>query len=177
VNVGGSFRGLGQGLQAASGVGAGSSAGSITQSDAVPFVERAIADWAAAGLDQRLLDRLASVEVRIADLPGEYLATASHKAIMLDRNAAGHGWFIDETPWLDEEFEPLSEGSLRARQESAAASGMDLRTVLAHELGHILGLGHSDSYASVMEETLSLGTRRLPTAEDVDSLFEAGSWD
>src|SRR5690606_32461757 len=136
---------------------------------------RAIADWAEAGLDDRLLARLRQVEVRIADLPDGYLGMAYANAIVLDRDAAGHGWFIDPTPWLDEEYNELIADGMQARS-GAAASGIDLLTALAHELGHTLGQEHAEVGGGLMSETLEAGVRRHASAEDVDALFSSGDW-
>jgi predicted Zn-dependent protease len=57
---------------------------------------------------------------------------------------------------------------------------MDLLTVLAHEMGHVLGLDHqstSDKLASVMQETLAAGLRREPQASDFDHILaEETNW-
>src|SRR5205814_360364 len=77
--------------------------------------------------------------------------------IYLDADAAGHGWFLDPTPRGDSEFAP-------GRAHSPAAGRVDLLTVLAHEMGHVLGLG--DDHAadpvtgSVMAAALPVGVRR-----------------
>jgi hypothetical protein len=44
---------------------------------------------------------------------------------------------------------------------------MDLRSVLDHEFGHVLGLDDSDNLHDVMGETLAAGVRRLPRASDL----------
>jgi len=49
---------------------------------------------------------------------------------------------------------------------SGTTSGIDLFTVLLHELGHALGLGHSTNSQSVMFETYS-GTHRTLSADDI----------
>ncbi len=41
-------------------------------------------------------------------------------------------------------------------------SSFDLLTVIAHELGHVLGLGHTEDEDRLMAETLPPGVRRLP---------------
>jgi hypothetical protein len=174
VFTGGSFRTQGSPLQASADSATGAAGAALTMEQALPMVNRAIADWAAAGLDQRLLDRLRQVEVRVADLPDGYLGMAYPTAIVLDRDAAGRGWFIDSTPWLDEEYDGLVAEGLRARQSSAASAGMDLLSVIAHELGHTLGLDDVPTYygaGGLMSDSLSTGIRRHATGAEVDALF------
>jgi hypothetical protein len=50
--------------------------------------------------------------------------------------------------------------------DSPALGLADLLTAVMHEIGHLLGLDHSDVPTNVMALELSLGTRRVPTALD-----------
>lgn len=52
-----------------------------------------------------------------------------------------------------------------------AFSGVDVTSLLVHELGHVLGLAHIEKLPSVMAYSLKSGTlRRTPTQVDLDSV-------
>ena len=77
----------------------------------------------------------------------------------------GYGWFVDATPWEDEEF----DGSLEAA-DNAARQRVDLLTVVMHELGHVLGFEDLDPATHIddlMAAGLQPGGRRVAqTAHD-----------
>lgn len=107
-------------------------------------------------------EKLADVEVKIVELPENQLAKAETDAntIYLDINAAGWGWFVDQTPLLNEEFDATTiAGLFEASLFSSAEGQIDLLTVLMHELNHLLGHDHDES---LMESTLEPGERVLP---------------
>src|SRR5690606_17001238 len=89
-----------------------------------------------------VLDRIATVPLAVTELPGDLLGLATADRILLDRDAAGRGWFVDPTPADDEEF-TAGIGGLVAL-DPRAADAMDLLTVLIHEFGHVLGMSHAD---------------------------------
>jgi Ca2+-binding RTX toxin-like protein len=119
--------------------------------------------WSQAGFN---VIKLASVRYRIADLPGSNLALATREAdgsqtIWLDGDAAGQGWFLDATSHDDNEFVPISRGIHLAPADSPAVSKVDLLTVLSHEMGHVLGWGHSTDL-NVMSPMGLRGIRLVP---------------
>ena len=83
---------------------------------------------------------------------------------MLDHDAAGHGWFIDDTPTSSEEFAVAADVTLVALEGSDAEGQIDLLTVILHELGHLLDLAHQDD--GLMASDLEAGIRFLPDVED-----------
>ncbi len=91
------------------------------------------------------------------------MGEAYGRTILIDRNAAGYGWFIDPTPQDDSEFTPLASGALVAQPQSAADRHADLLTTVMHEMGHILGYA-DDVVGDLMNATLPLGVRREPVA-------------
>jgi hypothetical protein len=106
-------------------------------------VDAAKAYWAnAESLSERARIYLDQVDFRFADLPGLILGQALGSTITLDVDAAGYGW------------QTGIEG------ESTGA-GVDLLTVLAHEIGH--WVGHHDIWDSetpvLMSATLDAGVR------------------
>jgi hypothetical protein len=137
------------------------------------FVAEAVARFKAMGVRQDRLDAVLSFTLQISDLPNNYLGQASVDTITIDRNAAGWGWFIDVTPWEDSEFALDESRHELSACTAASIDHMDLLTVVMHEVGHVLGLGHTPqapiSY-DIMDGLLETGARRLLGRSILDSL-------
>jgi hypothetical protein len=135
----------------------GGHAAALRAQDAGPLLVEAVHRWSVSLDDLQLARRLDDVELQVVDLPGSTLAVASGPVIFLDLDASGRGWFIDSTPADDSEF--------RFPGDQGEQDRVDLLTVLAHEIGHLLGLDHdheTEDPGSVMGETLPAGVRRMP---------------
>jgi hypothetical protein len=132
----------------------------------------------ALGVDAGTLSELEAAQVVVADLPGTLLGLAevSNNRILLDVDAAGHGWFVDATPDEDAEFQASTPGeTLEARAGTAAEGRLDLLTVVAHELAHLAGLEDVDAQLhphDLLADNLPVGVRR--TTRALDTLFEGG---
>ena len=141
----------------------------LTVSQLQPVIQAAIASWANAGLDaakvQALEQSAATIQITSLDLP---MAETIGTQIYLDPTAKGLGWYIDPAPTTNTAFPLQSSTGLQPYSGTAAAKGVDLVTVLAHEFGHVLGLPDQTSNGNdIMYTYLGIGVRRLPNAQDV----------
>jgi hypothetical protein len=147
-------------------------AASITQADLDAVRNAALTYWSATGLTADEMDRLQSVSFVLADLPDAMLGGATSSTILIDVNAAGYGWFVDDSPFDSSEFTLDADGNLVADADSEAFGRMDLLTVVMHELGHTLGYDDLDAAEAVndlMSESLNDSQRRLPEIDDADA--------
>ncbi len=143
------------------------------QVEALAFV--AAQRWSAAGITDEQRELLRSISYDVRDLDGNRIGVANGLGITIDLDAAGQGWFVDETPLEDTEFgRALSATNLFAT-DAAAAAGFDLLTTIMHEQGHILGLlDNYDEQGNLMYGFIETGQRRLSEMDQADGAI-AGS--
>jgi RHS repeat-associated protein len=145
----------------------------VSQDALRPIVAVGMSWWRSCRNRTEVAHVLSDIELYITDLPNLVLGLAVEdlngsgtRAVLIDRDAAGLGWFIDATPADNSEFSAEFSGyGLSATIGSFAYGKVDLVTVVAHELGHLLGFEdlepdtHQDA---LMAGKLPPGVRRLP---------------
>ncbi len=139
-------------------LGSNSANQDVTPGELEDVIEGAISWWDQAGIDRAQDQRLRDVHFDIANLGNTLLGqTTSGGVIHLSTTAAGYGWFVDTTG-----------------TESPPAGQMDLETVVAHEMGLVLGLKEGPLPGDIMNTTLAPGVRVMPTAHDVSEFGNPG---
>ena len=147
----------------------------LTMAELQTVLPAAIGEWQAAGANARQVQALADAQFEIADLPPTYLgwtfapeAGAQPHAglVVMDRTAQGFGWFIHAgAAGFTVQVAPTE---FHATPGSPADGRFDLLTVVAHELGHVVGLpdilDESNHPGDLMDQTLNPGVRRLSAA-------------
>ncbi len=148
----------------------------LTEAELEILADAAAQRWESAGLSAEQLAALEDIEYEIVDLTGNILGQAEGNKISIDLNAAGEGWYVDATPFDDEEFgNVITTTAMRAEQPEQF--GVDLLSVIMHEQGHRLGL--EDIYdaaqnTNVMYGIFTEGERRLAADSQADGAV-AGS--
>ena len=144
-----------------------SAATELSPESAESLLPAAILWWQSQGLTAADAARLAEIEVVVAPLPGNVLGASApgSSQIWLDTNAAGYGWNVDATPTADSEI----------NRQSAIGNwqSVDLLTVLAHELGHVIGRDHDDDH-DVMDAFIVPGGS--PAALSLDAPQASRLW-
>ena len=110
----------------------------LSQAELNSVVAAAIAQWKDAGATQAQLATLAAITFTVADLGGNAVGEHSAGHIVIDDDAAGHGWFIDPTPNDNSEFTHAANAAgtdLFTDPSNAAAGHIDLLTAVMHEMG------------------------------------------
>jgi len=140
----------------------GAGADDVTVDQVGTLVDAAIDRLVDAGYDASAFD---DVTVEVADLDDQgVVGLAGNGVITIDNDGFGHGWFLDDTPFDDAEFDLYIGGSESQASGGAASGKVDLLTVLMHELAHIAGAEDVDSELrphNLMTATIGTSTRRL----------------
>ncbi len=148
--------------QLAAGTPTGAPGGVVlsASTDISSVVSAAEANWVAVGANPQSFQ---NVQVQIGTLSKGVLADTAGSVITIDASAGGFGWYTNTS---SNDFQPVANSVDQSAKAGTAAVGhMDLLTVVDHELGHVLGLPDVTTGAdNLMTQTLSAGTRRLPTA-------------
>ncbi|MFQ6028491.1 MAG: Ig-like domain-containing protein, partial [Dehalococcoidia bacterium] len=148
----------------------------LTEAELEGIAGEARTRWQAVGLSETRQARLATATFEIADLPEGISARSSQSGqVLIDPTGAGWGWYVDAKPAGDGEFRTLvPHTELLAPFGTKAYRGMDLLTVVMHELGHVIGRGDSSIQNHLMADALVTGLRRLPPGTNRAPLIPIG---
>ncbi len=146
----------------------------LSQTELNWMVQAALARWRETGIAPEDLARLEAATLEIANLPSGLIATGNSTSIKIDETAAGYGWYFDEFPMEDSEFEVLVPNrELQTTDLSIAHGKIDLLTVVMRELGgeYLKDRKRTpERLRPLMEAMLSPAVRRLPDASAIGSI-------
>ncbi|MBL8828616.1 MAG: cadherin-like domain-containing protein [Planctomycetaceae bacterium] len=130
----------------------------LTSTQLQPVVTQALAWWESAGVGASQLTVLRETTIEIRDFNDPLLlGLGGGSKIFLDDNAAGAGWFVDDSPLTNDDL--------------ATSNQVDLLSVVMHEYAHVLGLNDDGSdHSSLMSDSLAVG-RRSVSPEALHSYF------
>jgi len=142
----------------------------LSQSELNWMAQAALQRWSEAGIAAEDFARMQAATFEVVDLPNGQIAGMASGHIKIDETGAGYGWFIDQSPLEDGEFQVEVPGKeLQTIQLSPARGKLDLLTVLMRELGQVYLEGKERlpkpmrrNLSPMMEPTLSPGVRRVP---------------
>jgi hypothetical protein len=130
----------------------------------------AIARWEAV-LPAAAVTDLQNITLTVSDITEAGIVAKTTSAagedgldytIILDNNAAGATWYVDQTP--NDDNDDTNDG---------VYDSIDLLTVLMHEMGHVLGMDHPDfPTVDLLSENIEKGQRLLPTSDHFKSLSD-----
>ncbi len=134
----------------------------LTQSELDRLATKAVLAWTSKGLDSESVKRLRSTPIVVTNFGASpYLGMSFTNRIEIDDDAAGWGWLLENHQ---------EDGQAQPR-------GMDLFTVVLHELGHQLGLADEHAHESVeslMHWELQPGQiKRVPGSQQTETV---SSW-
>jgi hypothetical protein len=146
----------------------------ITQKQVQALLPSAIDAWQTAGLDAADVRTLESVQTSVGNLGTSILGLEAGGELTINQTAAGYNWYVNAASASSQASAALGDEPMAA-PGTAAASEVDLLTVLEHELGHVIGLADNTQAGDLMDITLGLGVRRAPTSEDVAAIVSTSS--
>ncbi|MCO6455897.1 MAG: hypothetical protein J5I93_11420 [Pirellulaceae bacterium] len=156
------------------------------------IVDRAIDDWerviqnfnyqAFGGGGEPIADNTYTLDINAADLGGGSRGVTNNvnsdaqgkpydADITMDDDGGGAGWFLDPTPWDDQEFTTLLS-SFTANGPNALG-GNDFYRTIVHEIGHAMGIASSTALA-IHNFLTAYGTDAVDGASTL-SLFQGAS--
>ena len=141
----------------------------VSEQDLAYIVRAAIARLEVHQISETEREHVEATPVVMAELPDGQLASADGHVVQIDPTAAGHGWFVDASPFDDGEFDATDGRRMKASDGSPAAERMDLLSVVMRALAASarVARGTLDSDRGELGgRTLETGVRRLPI--DVD---------
>ncbi len=148
----------------------------VTQIEVQALLPAAIDAWQVAGLDAADVRKLESVPIEVANLGTTILGLEAGGVITINQTAAGYDWYVNASTGSSRAFGLVgADGESLAGPGSPAANDVDLVTVLEHELGHVLGLPDNDQAGDLMDITLGLGVRRVPSSLDLDAIVSSSN--
>ncbi|MCU0981380.1 MAG: matrixin family metalloprotease, partial [Pirellulaceae bacterium] len=132
-------------------------AATVSLSQLQPVIAEASARWSATGLTADQASALSQTQFVVADLGGAYLglANTATNQIRIDDNAAGLGWSMvsGHSSFVTGQWS-LDYGQMTNDKGQLTTDGVDLLTVVMHEMGHLLGYEHSAEAEDLMAPVL-----------------------